>query len=104
MLSTLNRSIRVLRRSPAFAAVATLSLAVGIGLSTATFAIVDSMLKPKIAIADVDRLFRESLRLGNQKHPPSIVEQVRALESLPGIEAVAVMTGGDAGSIVANGV
>lgn len=43
-------------------------------------------------------------RLGNQKHPPSILEQVRALESLPGIERVGVMTGGYTVSIVANGV
>src|ERR1019366_5745169 len=61
-------------------------------------------LNPKIPISDVDRLFRESLRLGNQKHPPSILEQVRALESLPGIEHVGVMTGGYTVSIVENGV
>ena len=104
MLSTLNRSIRVLRRSPVFVAVATLSLAVGIGLSTATFAIVDSTLRPKIDVADVDRLFRESLRLGNQKHPPSILEQVRALEALPGIEGVAVTTGMERAGVETNGV
>ena len=105
MLTTIGRVVRSLRRSPVFAAVATLSLAVGIGLSTATFAMVDSMLYPKIPIADVDRLFRESLRLGNQKHPPSIFEQVRALESLPGIERVAVTTGSTEHlRVTANGV
>jgi ABC-type antimicrobial peptide transport system permease subunit len=37
--ATIDRTIRAIRRSPVFAAVATLSLAVWIGLSTATFAI-----------------------------------------------------------------
>jgi putative ABC transport system permease protein len=85
-------ALRGLRRSPAFTAVAVLSLAVGIGISTATFAMVDSMLNPKIDIANVDRLFREQLRLGNERNPPPIVEQVRALEALPAIERVAVVS------------
>jgi predicted permease len=93
MITTIGRTIRQLRRSPAFAAVATLSLAVGLGLSAATFAMVDSMLHPKIPIADVDRLFRANLRFGNQKHPPSILEQVRALELLPGVERVTAIAG-----------
>jgi predicted permease len=98
-------AVRGLRRSPGFTGVATLSLAVGIGLSTSTFAIVDSMLNPKIPIAHVERLFRESLRFGNQKHPPSTLEQVRALEALPGIEQVAVVaSSGMRSPVVANGV
>ncbi|MGH7655350.1 MAG: ABC transporter permease, partial [Gemmatimonadaceae bacterium] len=91
MLTILLRTVRTLKRAPGFVAVATLSLAVGIGLSTATFAMMDSMLHPKIPLADVDRLFTEHLRLGDQKNPPSVLEQVRALEALPGIERVAVV-------------
>ncbi|MFI5233480.1 MAG: ABC transporter permease [Gemmatimonadales bacterium] len=82
-----------MRRAPVFVAVATLSLAIGIGLSTATFAVVDSMLYPKIPIADIDRLFRANLRLGDQKHPPSTLEQVRALEGIPAVERVTAVTG-----------
>ena len=91
MLTTLKRTIRSLRRSPVFVAVATLSLAVGLGLSTATFAIVDSTLHPKIPLAELDRLFWEELRLGNQKHPPSQLEQVEAISALPGIERVSAV-------------
>ncbi|HXD22085.1 MAG TPA: ABC transporter permease [Gemmatimonadaceae bacterium] len=104
MLTTVSRVIRTLRHSPVFAAVAILSLAAGIGLSTATFAIVDSMMNPKIPIADVDRLFREDLRFGNQKNRPSILEQVRALEALPGIERAGVSTGGFNLAVSANDV
>lgn len=104
MIATLARAVRTLHRSPVYAAVATLSLAVGIGLSTATFAIVDSMMNPKIPVTDVDRLFRENLRLGNQKHPPSILDQVRALEALPGIERVGVSTGGRTFAVTVNDV
>lgn len=99
MLTPLIRSIRTLRRSPAFVIVATLSLAVGIALSTSTFAIVDTAMRPKIPLADIDRLFRTDLRLGNQRTPPPVTEQVRALEALPGVEAVAVVSGGPRSSV-----
>ncbi len=100
MFATLHRTIRTLRRAPGFVAVATLSLAVGIGLSTATFAFVDSALNPKIPLADIDRLFVQHLRLGDQRHPPSILEQVNALAALPGVERATVM----ATSITGNGI
>lgn len=97
-------AVRGLRRSPGFAGVAVLSLAIGIGLSTATFAIVDSMLNPKIPIANVDRLFQVKLRFGNQRNPPPPREEVRALAALPGVERVGVMAAsGNRGTIVANG-
>jgi putative ABC transport system permease protein len=90
MITTLARTLRALRRSPGYVGVAALSLALGLGLSTATYAIVDSMMHPKIPFEDVDRLFTESLRLGNQKHPPPIAERMQALRTLPGVERVGV--------------
>jgi putative ABC transport system permease protein len=97
-------ALRGLRRSPGFTGVATLSLAIGIGLSAATFAIVDSMLNPKIPIANVDHLFHARLRFGNQRNPPPLPEQVRALQGLPGVERVGAMApDGEQRTIVANG-
>src|ERR1035437_2330171 len=90
MITTLARTLRALRRSPGYVGVAALSLALGLGLSTATYAIVDSMMHPKIPFEDVDRLFTESLRLGNQKHPPPIAERMQALRTLPDVERVGV--------------
>jgi putative ABC transport system permease protein len=91
MIATLARTLRSLRHSPGYVGVAALSLALGLGLSTATYAIMDSMMHPQIPLADVDRLFRERLRLGDQKHPPPIAEQMQALRTLPGVERVGVM-------------
>jgi putative ABC transport system permease protein len=97
-------AFRGLRRSPGFAGVATLSLAIGIGLSTATFAIVDSMLNPKIPIANLDRLFEVKLRFGNQRNPPPLREEVRALAALPGVEGVGVTAAYiEPGTFVTNG-
>jgi putative ABC transport system permease protein len=89
VLSTLGRALRSLRRAPTFLTVSTLSLGVGLGLSTATFAIVDSDLHPAIPLVDVDRLFYARLRLGNQKTGPSLRERLDALSGLPAVEVVA---------------
>ncbi len=103
MIATLARTLRTLRRSPGFVGVAALSLALGLGLTTATYAIMDSMMHPRIALEDVDRLFTERLRLGDQRHPPPIAERMQALRSLPGIERVGVMASQQR-RVVVNGV
>ncbi len=90
MIATLARTMRVLRRSPIYVVVAALSLTLGLGLSTATYAIMDAMMRPKIPLEDVDRLFTPRLRLGNQKNPPPISVQLQALRTLPGVERAEV--------------
>ena len=92
MFTAFAHTLRRLRRSPGFLVVATLSLAIGLALSTTTFAVVDSMIRPHIPIPDLDRVFVRWLRLGNQKNPPSTGEQLRALRSLPGVEGVGVIS------------
>src|SRR5579872_3991233 len=63
---------RILRRSPAFTAAAVLSLALGIGATTAVFSIADTVFLRPLPYADADRLFWVSIRfpgLGGQFVP-----------------------------------
>ena len=55
-LSDLRLAIRGLRRSPLFAAVAILSLALGIGANTAIFTLIDQMLLRKLPVAAPEQL------------------------------------------------
>jgi putative ABC transport system permease protein len=56
LLVDLRRAVRRLRRSPAFAAVTTATLALGIGASTAMFSIVRPVLLQSLPYPDADRL------------------------------------------------
>jgi hypothetical protein len=55
-LSDLRLAIRGLRRSPLFAAVAILSLALGIGANTAIFTLIDQILLRKLPVAAPEQL------------------------------------------------
>ncbi|RPI55445.1 MAG: ABC transporter permease [Acidobacteria bacterium] len=50
-------ALRLLRRSPAFTAVALLSLGLGIGANTAIFSLIDMVLVKALPVADPQRLF-----------------------------------------------
>ena len=56
LLADLRLALRGLRRSPLFAAVATLSLALGIGANTAIFTLVDQILLRKLPVRAPDEL------------------------------------------------
>jgi hypothetical protein len=102
MLTSLRRSIRSLKRSPAYFTTATLSLALGLGLCAASFLFIDSFLHPHLPYADVDRLYLPVLRFGNQRTPPSLAELKRTLRGVPGIESIAA-TAGEFTSVAVNG-
>ena len=57
LLRDVRHSVRTLRQSPGFTAVAVLTLAIGIGANTAIFSFVDAMLKP-LPYPDADRIVR----------------------------------------------
>src|SRR5262245_63413852 len=56
LLVDLRYALRVLRRSPLFATVAILSLAMGIGANTAIFTLMDQILLRRLPIKDPDSL------------------------------------------------
>ena len=59
-------AVRTLRKRPGFAVVAVLSLALGLGATTAIFAVVDGTLLRPLPFPDVDRLMAVSLRMPNR--------------------------------------
>ena len=64
-LSDLRLAIRGLRRSPLFAAVAILSLALGIGANTAIFTLIDQVLLRKLPVVEPERLVMIYQRANN---------------------------------------
>jgi putative ABC transport system permease protein len=56
MVSNLRYALRILRRSPLFAAVAIASLALGIGANTAIFTLIDQIVMRKLPVKDPDSL------------------------------------------------
>ncbi len=58
LLQDLRYGLRVLRRNPGFAATAILTLALGIGTTTAIFSIVDAIVFKKLPFPTADRLVR----------------------------------------------
>ncbi|HEU4455002.1 MAG TPA: ABC transporter permease [Longimicrobium sp.] len=62
----LRYALRVLRRAPGFAAVAILTLALGIGSATAVFSLLDGVLLRPLPYPDADRLFRLNETDGGQ--------------------------------------
>lgn len=74
--------LRRLRRAPGFAAVATLTLALGIGLSTAVFTIADAVLIRRLPVADQKRLVLlwGATRDGRFANVPLALDDIRTIQ------------------------
>ena len=103
LLQDLRHGVRVLRRSPRFTVAVVLILGVGVGMTTAVFAIVDSVLLNAVPFAEAHRLVelhRFGPTGGGPSQPAAMVENWRNEGTLfDGVEAYVrverVFTGGD---------
>ena len=81
-MPSLRRSLRALRRSPGFLAVAIPSVALALGVATAVFAVVAAVLRPETPFRDVASLHYVAVHLpgiGTNKPPPPVQESMGAL-------------------------
>jgi putative ABC transport system permease protein len=93
-LRDLRYAARALWRTPGFGAVLILTLALGIGVNTAIFSVVDAILLRPLPFRDPDRLVRVETVIGGRASRISMVE-VEDLKRLEAFEAVTVyLTGG----------
>ena len=75
-LQDVRYALRALRSSPGFAAVAILSLALGIGANTAIFSLIDSVILKTLPVAHPERLLQVSIE-DNASFTNPIWEQLR---------------------------
>ena len=90
----LRYAIRALLHNPAFALVAGLSLALGIGANTAVFAVVCGELYPVLHYSDTARLVKlVGLTSGANTPPPLSDTEIQFAASLPAVEEVTSVSG-----------
>src|SRR5712692_7616959 len=76
-LQDLRYALRALRSSPGFAAVAILSLALGIGANTAIFSLIDSVMLKTLPVSHPEQLIVVTNSLNKESFTNPIWEQIR---------------------------
>ena len=76
-LQDLRYAVRALRTTPGFAAVAILSLALGIGANTAIFSLIDSVVLKFLPVNHPEELVQITMGPGDTNFTNPIWEQVR---------------------------
>jgi putative ABC transport system permease protein len=95
VLQNIRYAFRVLRKSPGFAAVAVLTLALGIGANTAVFSVVDAVMLRPLPYTDPERLValweKDDRGLGSRSNvaPANLVDYVRATPAFDGLAGYA---------------
>jgi predicted permease len=95
LASDLRYAVRELRRRPSFTITAILSLALGIGATTAVFSVIYAVLMNPFPYAGADRIMQLGLRDKNDsyRYPGMTGPQIRQLRRLNSIESVVAEDG-----------
>jgi predicted permease len=89
-------ALRFLRRSPGFAAVAVVSLALGIGANTAVFTLIDRVMLQTLPVHDPESLVQVSIRRSAERTSPALSypSYVALRDRATTIDGIAVAGGG----------
>src|SRR5262249_47628813 len=93
VLRDLRYALRGIRKNPGFAAVAILSLAIGIGANTAIFAVVNGVLLQPLAYKDPQRVYGIREVINNGVAPVNPLHALEWARQCPSLEQVALMRG-----------
>lgn len=88
--NALPRAARSVRSGPSFFLVASLSLAVALGLSTTVFAYIDALTHPTVPVRDVESLYRVAIVGNGSVNQPSGDEVARLIGAIPSFDGVAI--------------
>ena len=95
--------LRSLRRSPAFATVAVLSLGLGIGATTAIFGLLNTVLLERLPVAHPEQLIAVQWSAGTRRNADQLsYREYDALSRAPGLPRLAASSGSSVTVIVRN--